>query len=89
MKKILVMLSCLLLVVIGFAQQKSGTITFEKKVNLHKMIQDEQMRSMVPEFRTTKHVLFFSDSVSLFKLLPEEEAMDPFGGGVAEDSDPV
>jgi GLPGLI family protein len=67
------------------AQVKQGTITYERKVNLHKAISDEQMKAMVPEFRTSKHQLLFNDSVSLYKTIPEDEAPDPFdnnGGGV-------
>lgn len=65
------------------AQQK-GTITYERTVNMHRRMQDEQMKAMVPEFRTTKHVLLFSDSISVYKSIKEDEAPDPFdhnGGG--------
>ena len=60
------------------AQMKEGTIIYERKINMHKMIQDEQMRAMMPEFRTSKHILLFSDSSSLYKTIPEDEAPDPF-----------
>jgi GLPGLI family protein len=63
------------------AQTKEGTIIYERKVNMHRTITDEQMRAMIPEFRTTKHMLLFSDSISLYKAVPEDEAPDPFGGG--------
>ncbi len=63
------------------AQVKEGTIVYERKTNMHKRITDEQMRAMVPEFNTTKHVLLFSDSTSIYKMLPEDEAPDPFDGG--------
>jgi len=63
------------------AQQKVGTVIFERKINMHRLIQDEQMRAMIPEFRTSAHMLLFSDSVSVYKLVPEDEAPDPFAGG--------
>lgn len=63
------------------AQQKEGTILYEKKVNLHKTIQNEQMKAMMPEFRTSRHQLLFSDSVSIYRMIPETEAPDPFSSG--------
>lgn len=63
------------------AQMKAGTIVYDQKINMHRNIQDEQMKAMMPEFRTAKYQLEFSDSVSLYKLIPEDEAPDPFAGG--------
>lgn len=63
------------------AQLKEGTVIYERKINMHKTIQDEQMKAMVPEFRSSKHMLLFSDSVSMYKTVPEDEAPDPFAGG--------
>ncbi len=63
------------------AQQKEGTILYEKKVNLHKTIQNEQMKAMMPEFRTSRHQLLFSDSVSIYRMIPETDAPDPFSSG--------
>lgn len=63
------------------AQVKQGTIVYERKINSHRTITNEQMRAMVPEFRISKHILMFSDSISLYKLIPENEAPDPFAGG--------
>jgi GLPGLI family protein len=63
------------------AQVKEGTVIYERKTNMHRIIQDEQMRAMMPEFRTSKHQLLFSDSISVYKAVPEDEAPDPFAGG--------
>lgn len=63
------------------AQIKEGTVVYEQKVNMHKTIQDEQMKAMIPEFRTNNFQLLFSDSVSVYKMVSEDEAPDPFGGG--------
>ena len=51
------------------AQQKEGTILYEKKMNMYKAIQNEQMKAYIPEFRTSKHMLLFSDSISIYRLL--------------------
>ncbi|MEI8074004.1 MAG: GLPGLI family protein [Bacteroidota bacterium] len=81
MKKIWFSLCFLGLFMTLSAQQKVGTVIFERKINMYKLIQDEQMRAMMPEFRTSMHMLLFSDSVSVYKLIPEDESPDPFAGG--------
>lgn len=58
--------------------QSKGLITYEKKINLHKQIQNEEMKNFVPEFRTTKHQLLFNDSSSLYKELEEVQQPDAF-----------
>ena len=82
MKKIRIVLLFLSVSFLVNAQQKAGTITYERKLNMRKTlkIQDEQMMAMMPEFRTSQHLLLFSDSVSVFRLIPEDEAPDPFAG---------
>jgi GLPGLI family protein len=81
MKKVFFTLSGLVITTMLVAQVKEGTIVYERKINMHRRITDEQTRSFIPEFRTSKHQLLFSDSTSLYKLLPEDEAPDPFEGG--------
>jgi GLPGLI family protein len=83
MKKILLSAAALLTITLVSAQIKEGTIIYERKINMHKRITDEQMKAMLPEFRTSKHQLLFSDSTSIYKAVPEENAPDPFapGGG--------
>jgi GLPGLI family protein len=81
MKKIMFSICLLGLFMTLSAQQKVGTVIFERKINMYKIIQDEQMRAMMPEFRTSMHMLLFSDSISVYKLVPEDEAPDPFAGG--------
>ncbi len=58
------------------AQQ--GAITYQRKVDVHRRMEDEQMKAMLPQFRTTQHILLFSDSISVYKAIKEEEAPDPF-----------
>jgi len=81
MRKVLLSLTCLTGFLMAKAQQKEGTIVYERKINMYKTITDEQMRAMMPEFRTSKHMLLFSDSISVYKAIPEDEAPDPFAGG--------
>ncbi len=81
MRKVLLSLTCLTGFLMANAQQKEGTIVFERKINMYKTITDEQMRAMMPEFRTSKHMLLFSDSISVYKAIPDDEAPDPFAGG--------
>jgi GLPGLI family protein len=80
MKRVFLFLTGLMSLAVVMAQVKQGTVYYDQKVNLHKTITDEQMRAMIPEFRTAKYMLLFSDSVSLYKLVPEDEAPDPFAG---------
>ncbi len=66
--------------------QTSGVITYEVKVNLHRNIpaDREGMKAMIPEFRTTKQQLFFSDTESMYKPVIEDEEEQfkaPGGGG--------
>ena len=81
MKKVLLLSSLLICILSAFSQSKQGTINYERKINLWKRIQDPQRRANIPEFRTTKHVLLFNDTISLYKTIKEEEEMNPFEGG--------
>ena len=86
MKKILLSAAALVAINAVSAQIKEGVIVYERKMNLHRRITDEQIKAMMPEFKTSKHQLLFSDSTSIYKAVPEENAPDPFasgeGGGV-------
>ena len=81
MKKVFFVTAGLFSLAMLQAQVKEGTVVYERKINMYRVIQDEQMRAMIPEFRTSKHMLLFSDSVSVYKAVPDDEAPDPFGGG--------
>ncbi|MES2331901.1 MAG: GLPGLI family protein [Bacteroidota bacterium] len=81
MKRLLFTLTGIVSFSLAQAQVKEGTIYYEQKTNMYKTITDEQMRAMMPEFRTAKYMLLFSDSVSVYKTVPEDEAPDPFAGG--------
>ncbi len=84
------LLATILLANIGFAQKQEGVITFESKINMHRTIKfggdnAEQMKAMMPEYRTSKMVLYFNENESLYKA-PEakeedDENQDINGGG--------
>ncbi|WP_337043510.1 GLPGLI family protein [Emticicia sp. 17c] len=83
MKKLLLFIS----VIIGhlaMAQTQEGIIDYEFKVNLHKGISKDQesMKSMVPEFRSSKNRLYFTPVESFYTNIDEEteEANSSFGG---------
>jgi len=52
---------------------KEGKIIYERKVNLHRRLTDESMKSMVPEFNTSKVELDFSSDESIYKNIKEEK----------------
>ncbi len=80
MKRILFVLTVLGFNVLNIqAQNTKGTITFEQKTNMHKIIPAE-MQQYVPEYRTSKHLLLFKDSISLYKAAPVDESENAFGG---------
>jgi GLPGLI family protein len=52
---------------------KEGKIVYERKVNLHRRLTDESMKSMIPEFNSSKVELDFSADESIYKNIKEEE----------------
>jgi GLPGLI family protein len=66
-----------------YAQNNSGTITYELKVNMHRNIpeQDAHMKNMIPEFNTSKEILYFNENESSYKPIEEDEDEDIAGGG--------
>ena len=85
MKKLLFLFALIIGLVSNLsAQMKEGKIVYERKINMWKMITDPEMRTRIPEFRTSQFELMFNDQASLFRTVPEDEAPDPFansGGG--------
>ena len=85
MKKIsIALLVGLFAFVTANAQMKEGKIVYERKINMWKMITDAEMRTRIPEYRTSQFELLFNEQNSLFRSVPDEEAPDPFansGGG--------
>ncbi len=85
MKKIsIALLVGLFAFVAANAQMKEGKIVYECKINMWIMITDAEMRTRIPEYRTSQFELLFNEQNSLFRSVPDEEAPDPFansGGG--------
>jgi GLPGLI family protein len=76
------------------AQLKEGKIVYEQKIDVHRRMQDEQMKAMVPQFRTSRFDLNFADNQSIYKVQEEEPDITGnngngtflmhFGGATAE-----
>jgi GLPGLI family protein len=88
MKRILLLLGvlvCITAAQIVFGQTEGG-VTYEVKVNVHRTLPKErqEMKSMMPEFRTHQDQLYFNANESLYKPIEEEEDDDDqeHGGGV-------
>lgn len=87
MKRILILagiLVSLATIQVVFAQSNEGLITYETKINLHRRLPpgQEDRKSMIPEFRTTKEQLVFNENESLYKPIIEDEDETVSGGGV-------
>ena len=79
MKKIIFGIGLVLLSTTSlFAKMKEGKIVYERKINMWRMITDPEMRTRIPEFRTSNFELLFNDKASLFRSVPDDEAPDPF-----------
>lgn len=65
----------------AFAQSRQGAVVYERKMDVYRHLPDDQMRAMMPQFQTAKYELDFRDSVSAYKVVPKDEAPDPFDGG--------
>jgi GLPGLI family protein len=59
--------------VVSYAQNNEGAITFEEKMNLHRRIQNEQQKAMIPEFRTSTMMLYFRGDECIYKKNPDDE----------------
>jgi len=70
------------------AQNTEGVITYEVKMDMHRRIpkERENMKAMIPQFRTEKQQVFFNANESMYKKVEEdsEEEMSSTGpaGGV-------
>lgn len=76
MKKLIIALMALASINNLFAQLREGTIYFERKQNMHRNLPNEQMKAMIPEFRTSEHILIFKNNTSLYKKSPTDELPD-------------
>lgn len=64
---------------------QTGAIQYEDRVNMHRRLPPDRqdMKAMIPEFRTTKFLLSFNTQESLYKTIVEDEEDQEFshGGG--------
>ncbi|MES2003526.1 MAG: GLPGLI family protein [Bacteroidota bacterium] len=72
--KIITGILCLFITSFSFAQTQfitTGKIEFEKKVNIHKEIEDDHwldgVKDKIPKFRTSLHNLYFKDGKTLYE----------------------
>jgi GLPGLI family protein len=87
MKRIIILIGvivCLTAVQVVFGQVSEGSITFEVKVNVHRTLPPDrqEMKSMIPEFRTSKEQLLFNSEESLYKPMEPDEEEDIEGEGM-------
>ena len=86
MKKIITFLMAATLVQLAAAQVTEGKIVFDEVIDMHRRIpkDNEQMKAMIPQFRTTKFELSFADNKTLYKAAEEEPDLSeqPQGGGI-------
>jgi GLPGLI family protein len=88
MKRIVLILGVLVSLAaatVAFAQTE-GAITYEVKINVHRNLpaDRQEMKNMIPEFRTHQDILFFNANESLHKPIieDEEDQFDNGGGGM-------
>jgi GLPGLI family protein len=55
-----------------------GSIIYERKVDVHRHLPDEQMKARVPQFQTGQYELFYRDSICFYNAVPKDEQPDPF-----------
>lgn len=84
MKRIIAMLFAAILYQCAAAQVKEGKIVYEEKIDVYRRIpkENEQMKAMMPQFRTNKYALLFADNKSLYQKQEEEADLSeqPQGG---------
>ncbi len=88
MKRIIILIGVLISITaaqVVFGQTVEGTITYETKINLHRSLPPEhaEMKSMLPEYRTSNEQLFFNAEASMYKPIieDEEDQFEVEGGG--------
>jgi GLPGLI family protein len=72
---VLFLFATLFLPIIALAQNNEGIMQFEEKVNVHRSLPPdaEDMKAMIPEFRTHQSELLFNATESLYRNIEEED----------------
>jgi GLPGLI family protein len=86
MKKIFLLLACFCSgAAFVNAQNTQGVIEYEVRMDVHRRIpaEREEMKAIIPQFRTDKYQLFFNEGESLYKnLIDEAEEATATQGGM-------
>lgn len=82
--KNLILLALLCIATLAEAQKTEGIIAFQQKINLHRSApnMDENMKAMIPEFRTSEYQLAFTAIASLYKEVEADEEETDRNGNV-------
>jgi len=56
-----------------YAQVKEGRIVYKRKINIHRRLEDESLKNMIPEFDSARSELLFSTDQSLYRNIKEAE----------------
>lgn len=71
--------------VVALMAQTQGKIIFEEKMDMHRRIPPEraEMKDMIPQFRSTKFDLYFTQEASKYKAsaVPQDEVISGSHGG--------
>lgn len=67
-----------------FGQTNEGMITYETKINVHRTLpkEREEMKKMIPEFRTSQQQLVFNADESLYKQVEDDDDENMEKGGL-------
>ncbi|HEY4209136.1 MAG TPA: GLPGLI family protein [Puia sp.] len=72
-KQMLLIIIILHVLTTVYGQVGEGRIVYKRKVNLHRRLEDERMKRMVPEFDSSRTELLFSGDQSLYRNIKEAE----------------
>lgn len=81
MRMLFLLCGTVLLAIAVNAQQKEGTVIYERTVQIQIQINDnDEMSQMLPKTRTDKFELTFGNNQSVWKHVDEDDDDDEFGG---------
>jgi len=78
MQRIIALLVVFAFGIVAHAQISQGTIVYERKFDIARHVQDEQLRHLLPAWQTSSYQMIFKDNTSIYLPLPPDEAPDPF-----------
>lgn len=83
MKYLPIFVLLVMMTVSGFSQATEGVIRYEFRMDMHRSIppEREEMKAMIPQYRTVNYDLYFSQQERLYKVVEEEAPMQGGRGG--------